>query len=275
MEDAAEVHAVTKTPGGLIRVSLALDRAANVIKSALITGDFFVFPSRAILDLEARLKGAICEEDEVRKIVYDFFEGSRVRIPSVTPDDLVELILEALRKTEYEALGISLAEANHIYMVDGGAETLFEGGYDVLLLPYCAKLPSCVYRYRDGCTKCGKCSMGRAYELAEEAGLDPITILNFEHLMATLKTLRQNGVRGYMGCCCEGFYCKHLDELEAVGLPGVLIDIDDQTCYDLGKEKEALAGTFESQTELKIGLLSKLMENSSKGEAGEWLTSMR
>ena len=266
LDDSAEVQAVTKTPGGLVRVSLALDRRANIIKSALITGDFFVFPSRAILDLEARLKGTICDEDEIQRIVYDFFASRKVRIPGVTPDEVVELIYEAVRKTEYEAFGISLTEANHIYTVNSSAKTLFDNGYDVLLLPYCAKLPSCVYRKKDGCSKCGKCSIGEAYELAEEAGLDPITILNFEHLMATLKMLQQNGVRGYIGCCCEGFYCKHLDELEAVSLPGILIDIDDQTCYDLGKEREALDGTFESQTELKIGLLSKLIENNSKGK---------
>jgi len=50
------------------------------------------------------------------------------------------------------------------------------------------------------------------------------------------------------------------DELEAAGLPGILVDIDDETCYDLGKEREALAGTFESQTTLKIGLLSRLID---------------
>lgn len=266
IDDAVEVHVVSKTPGGLVRVSLALDRAANVIKSALITGDFFVFPSRAILDLEARLKGTVCADDEIRRIVHDYFESRKVRIPGVTPDEVVELICEAVRKTEYESFGISLTEANHIYTVNRSAKTLFDNVYDVLLLPYCAKLPSCVYRKKDGCAKCGKCSIGKAYELAEEAGLVPITILNFEHLMATLKMLQQNGVRGYIGCCCEGFYCKHLDELEAVSLPGILIDIDDKTCYDLGKEREALDGTFESQTELKIGLLLKLLENNSNGK---------
>jgi lipoate-protein ligase A len=259
LDEAAEVSAVNKTPGGLIRVSLAIDRSVNTIKSALITGDFFVFPSRAILDLEATLKDAPCEEDTIRSIVYSFFETSKAQIPGVTPEDLVKLILEAIGKMEYESLGISLADTNHIYAVNRNSMSVLENGCDVLLLPYCAKLLSCEYRKKEGCVKCGGCSIGLAYELAEEAGLVPITIQNFEHLMATLKLLKRNDVRGYIGCCCEGFYCKHQDDLEAVGIPGILVGIDDQTCYDLGKEREALRGAFESQTELRIDILSKLL----------------
>ncbi len=83
-----------------------------------------------------------------------------------------------------------------------------------------------------------------------------------------MERLKRSGVKGYIGCCCEGFYCKHQDDLESVDLRGILIDIDDQTCYDLGKEREALAGTFESQTDLKIGLLSKLIAYNSNRNNG-------
>lgn len=111
--------------------------------------------------------------------------------------------------------------------------------------------------------KCGRCSIGQAYKLAEENGLTPITIQNFEHLMDVLKMFKQNSVKGYIGCCCEAFYCKHQDKFEAIGVPGILIDIDSQTCYDLGKEMEAYKGLFESQTQLKINLLSKLLAKLS------------
>lgn len=263
VDDAAEAYAVTKTPGGLIRVSLSLERRPSLIKNILITGDFFAFPSRAILDLEAKLKGATL--DEIRGIIHDFFDAGEILIPSIAPDDIVDLILEAARKTEYDRLGISLAEANHIYTVNGEGVEHLVGDYDFLLLPYCAKLPSCEFRWREGCARCGKCSVGQAYELAEAAGLTPLTIQNFEHLMATLRRLSQQGAKGYIGCCCEGFYCKHQDDFDDVGLPGILVDIDDQTCYDLGLERQALNGTFESQTCLRIGLLSKLVKNFSKG----------
>jgi len=259
LNGAEEVSALRKTPGGLIRVSLALDRQFSVIKSAFITGDFFVFPSRAIMDLEASLKGALCNDAEIQSTVNEFFEVSKAQIPGITPDDLIRLILEAIRKTKYEALGVRPEDVNHIYTVNGSVTDILEYGYGALLLPYCAKLPGCEYRGKEGCTKCGGCSVGQAYELAEEIGLKPITIQNFEHLMATLKTLKQNGVKGYIGCCCEGFYCKHQDDLEAISLPGILIDVDNQTCYDLGREAEALKGTFESQTELKIDILSRVV----------------
>ncbi|MCK4952961.1 DUF116 domain-containing protein [Candidatus Bathyarchaeota archaeon] len=260
LNEGVSVHAVNKTPGGLIRISLALDRELDVIKSALITGDFFVFPSRTILDLEAKLKGASYNENEIRSIVYDFFETRKILIPGVTPDDLVKLISKAIKKMEYESLGISLEEANHIYAVNGNPMSILDNSWEFLLLPYCAKLLACEYRKKDGCINCGKCSMGFAYEMAEKAGLVPLTIQNFEHLIATLKGFREDGVKGYIGCCCEGFYIKHQDDFEAIQVPGILIDIDDKTCYDLGKEKEAYNGSFENQTILKIDLLSKILD---------------
>lgn len=267
-EDVVEVKSVAKTPGGLIRVSLSLDRPAGVIKTILITGDFFVFPSRAVMDLEARLKNTLSREDDVRGVVYGFFEETGARILGVSPGDLVALIMEALDKTKYEALGISLPEANHLNTVNGrGPSPLFEG-CDTVLLPYCAKLPSCEYRFSDGCTDCGLCSYGEAHRIVEEAGMVPVTVLNFEHLMETLEGLRERGAKSYIGCCCEGFYWKHQDDLEAAGIQGVLLDIDDRTCYDLGKEREALEGSFESQTELKTDLLAKLLMNVGGGRGG-------
>jgi lipoate-protein ligase A len=258
--ESPEVSAIEKTPGGLIRVSLALDRIGQVIKSALITGDFFVFPSRAIMDLEAQFKYASYEATEVQHIIHNFFATHSVHIPGVTPQDLVKLFLQALEKMKYESLGIALKDANHLYSINHVVSDVIKDNFEVLLLPYCAKLVTCEFRNAEGCVKCGKCSVGTAYELAEKTSLIPITIKNFEHLMKTLRKLEQQNVKGYLGCCCEGFYCKHHDDLKQVEIPGILVDINDQTCYDLGKEEEALHGTFESQTELKVDLLTKLVE---------------
>ena len=98
-----------------------------------------------------------------------------------------------------------------------------------------------------------------AYEMAEKTGIKPMTIQNFEHLMVTLSEFQSKGINGYIGCCCEGFYSKHQDDFEANRVPGVLLDIEDETCYDLGKEREAYNGSFEKQTTLKLDLLSKLL----------------
>ena len=273
LDEAVIVRAVDKTPGGLIRVSLAIDKGANLIKSILINGDFFVFPSGAILDLEAALKFTLCEERVIREIIQNFFTKKRVEMPGVTPNDLAELIFEAIDRASYKPLGISVSEANHLYPVTKRLKDLLQDSYDYLLLPYCAKLNSCSYRSKEGCEKCGQCSVGEAYELGEAAGLKPLTVQSFEHLMDTLKMLRNKGAKGYIGCCCEAFYLKHQDELEEVGIPGILIDIDNTTCYDLGKEKDGYNGSFEAETQLKTELLSKLLNQIQDRGKLKWVLS--
>jgi len=263
LNEAVEVYAIRKTPGGLIRASLAIDKGTKIIKNALITGDFFAYPSKAILDLEAILKYSPCDEKEIRQTVYSFFKNTKAKVLGITPEDIVQIILEAIEKMKYEEFGINPAEANHLYTILKKGPEILKDGCNVLLLPYCAKLLTCEYRKKDGCVMCGKCSVGIAYELALTSGLTPITIQNFEHLMQTLKELKRKGVKGFLGCCCEAFFCKHQNDFEQAGIPAILIDIDSQTCYDLGKEEIALKGDFENQTELKIGLLNRLLQAMS------------
>ena len=264
--EAAVLQAVDKRPGGLIRVCLALDRRAHCIKSVLITGDFFTFPSRAILDLEAALKFVPCNRDSVQSIIEGFFATNDVQMPGIAAKDLTNLILEAADKAWYESFGISLAEADHLYPITRYSKRVLSEGCDYVLLPYCAKPPSCEYRKREGCTKCAGCSFGEMYGLAEAVGLNPITIQNFDHLMEILRNIKKRGAKGYIGCCCSAFYCKHRDELEEAGVPGIIVDIDDQTCYDLDKMEEAYKGDFEAQTQLKIDILSKLLHRISRKE---------
>jgi len=266
INESAVVRALGKTPGGLVRISLALDRGVRLIKSILITGDFFVFPSRGILDLEAALKFTSCDEESIRGIVTEFFKLNPVEIPWVSPDDLADLIIEATERAEFESRGISIAEANNIYPIGKRIKDLWDYQYDYLLLPYCAKLISCDYRREEGCTRCGGCSIGQAYDEAEAMGIRPITIQSFEHLMDTLHAMKESGAKRFIGCCCEAFYAKHRDEMEETGVPGIIIDIDNTTCYDLGKENEAYAGTFESQTCLKTELVSKVLNIVKKRE---------
>ncbi len=258
--ESAVLQAINKLPGGLIRVALALDRRAGHIKSVLITGDFFAFPSRAILDLESALKFTPSDKESIRCTVHNFFATHEVQFPGIVEDDVVNLIIEATDKATYETLGISMADLNHLYPVTRHSREMLNEGCDYILLPYCAKPPSCKYRKLEGCEKCGKCSFGEVYELAEEAGLKPVAIQNFEHLMTTLQNMRKCGAKGYIGCCCSAFYSKHRDDLEEVGVPGLIVDIDDKTCYDLGKMEDAYRGEFEAQTQLKIELLSKLLK---------------
>ena len=93
----------------------------------------------------------------------------------------------------------------------------------------------------------------------KENDMESITIQSFEHLMETIKILKKQGATSYVGCCCEAFYMKRLEDFEGSGMPAILIDIDSETCYDLGKEINAHAGKFERRTEVNIELLRMVL----------------
>ena len=89
--------------------------------------------------------------------------------------------------------------------------------------------------------------------------------------MVTLRRMKRNGGKGYIGCCCEAFYAKHRDEMEETGVPGIIIDIDNTTCYDLDRAKEAYAGRFEGQTNVNLELLSAVL-NVEVGRVADGVT---
>jgi lipoate-protein ligase A len=253
-----ELRALYKSPGGLIRVALVVGENGRRLHSVLITGDFFAYPRRAIFDLEAALKHAPADGAAIEQIVRGFFAASRVQIPGVTPDDLVYTLCQALDKQDYVQCGIHPEEVNAVFTVGKPLSEIV--GSQVLLLPYCAKLPGCEYRFEQGCSQCGGCSIGEAFALAERYGLRPVSIQNYEALEETLQRCRDDGVQAFVGSCCEAFYAKHRDDFERIGLPGILVDVDSSTCYDLGKEDDAYAGRFENQTDLKLDLLERVVQ---------------
>lgn len=252
------LRATYKTKAGLIRASLVVDVKRRMVKQALINGDFFVSPVRTIFDLEAALKDIPI--DEVMQKIERFFEDKKPEMSGLNWHDFACAFSSAIEKVEYPKLGIPLEEANYLFTVNGSLNDILKQP-QVLLLPYCAKLVDCEYRYRDGCSQCGECSVGTAYTLAERQGLKPITIQNYKHLRTTLQECRVQGVTSYIGCCCEAFFAKRQGIFREAGLPGLLIDIENSTCYDLEQEADALAGKFENQTELRLGLLEKVMGN--------------
>jgi lipoate---protein ligase len=81
--------------GGSLRADIRLAGAnADHIGEALITGDFFVAPPRAILDLEASLRGVPVAA--AGKAVDDFFARAPVEMLGLTPGDFRGLIEAAL-----------------------------------------------------------------------------------------------------------------------------------------------------------------------------------
>jgi lipoate-protein ligase A len=264
LRDDRFLYSVHKAPGGLIRTSILLDDARGVIKYAMLTGDFFAFPESTVLDLEAALKN--CPVVRVEDRITGFFEERRPEMPGVTPEDFVRAIGAAVRKRDLAALGLSPGEASSIHEVNDALEHLGEA--TVVLLPYCAKMVGCDLRYDEDCIECGGCTVGVAYELARRNGMEPITIVNFEHLQAVLDEMRRSGVSAYLGCCCEPFFAKHWAELEAAGISGLLVDIEHTTCYELDQEREAKAGQFTGETSLNVDLLKKLFAGENAGPSG-------
>ena len=107
---------------------------------------------------------------------------------------------------------------------------------------------------------CGDCSIGEAIKLARERNMQWKTILSFEDLMNTLEEFKDQKVPSYIGCCCEAFFTKHFEDFEESNIPGILIDINNTTCYDLGKEQYAYEGKFESKTNIDIDLLKRVLD---------------
>jgi lipoate-protein ligase A len=255
------LYSVHKAPGGLIRTSLLLDDRRGIIKYILITGDFFAFPETTVLDLEAALKNCPVGKTEAR--ILDFFERHNPDVPGVEPADFVKAVEAALRKRDLEDLGLSPSEASSIHEVNDALEHMGEAS--VVLLPYCAKWIGCELRYDEDCIECGGCTVGVAYELARRNNMEPITIVNFEHLIAVLDEMREAGINSYMGCCCEPFFAKHWKDMEDAGVSGLLIDVEHTTCYELDQEREAKEGRFEGQTAINVDLLEKLFASGAPG----------
>ena len=261
LNHSRELRALYKSSGGLIRVALVVDEKGRRLHSVLITGDFFAYPRRAIFDLEAALKHAPAEPAAIERIVRAFFATHEVQIPGITPDDLLYTICQALDKQHYVEYDIHPEEVNAVFTVGKPLSEVARSR--VLLLPYCAKLPSCEYRFEPGCSQCGGCSIGEAFALAERYDLKPVSIQNYEALEETLQHCRDDGAEAFVGSCCEAFYAKHRDDFERIGLPGILVDVDSSTCYDLGREDEAYVGRFENQTDLKLDLLERVVRRVS------------
>lgn len=88
-----------KAPGGLIRISVLLDGDRKRIKSVFITGDFFAYPERSILDLEAFLKNSSSLPSDVLMNVRHFFKEHDVKIPGVDAGHIGEALCQAVTGT--------------------------------------------------------------------------------------------------------------------------------------------------------------------------------
>lgn len=252
------IYSIYVSKRGKIKAFFTLNLHNRRIQSAIFIGDFFIYPSRVIFDLESVFKEIPLEKVAVIERIEEFFNNQK-HIRGIEKKDFLKIIDELFERLRMLEVGISPEEANHIFCVNGGYEQILNKKPSYLLLPYCAKSTECGYRYKDYCMMCNECSVGEAYQLAEKMDIEPITITSFEDLVKKLRLLKKKNISAYIGCCCEQFYIKHQDTFESIGIPSILLDINSKTCYDLGKAGFAYKGKFENQTALNLELLKKVL----------------
>jgi len=258
------IQSAYKSDAGLLRFTLVVDFSRRKIKDLYITGDFLSFPSRALFDMEAGLRGAKLDRESLHAKVRTFFEDGRITVPGMGPEDFIKPLDQALSKIEIAKFGIPLELCNLISVTNGSFADVLRLGPSALLLPYCSKLVTCDLRYSKACRGCGECKVGEARDMGMHARMKSVCIVSFEDLMSELLKMKESGAKAFIGCCCRPFFTKHVDDFERVGLPGILLDIDNTTCYELDKAKEAYAGRFESQTSVNLDLLNAVLSAAAR-----------
>ncbi|MEO1767324.1 lipoyl protein ligase domain-containing protein [Thiobacter aerophilum] len=91
---AVRLQAMRKFPAGLVRVGMAYDAARDRIEQIQFTGDFFVHPRRALLDLEAALRDV--RASQLEAAVHAFFAAREVDLAGLRPADFVAVAQAAL-----------------------------------------------------------------------------------------------------------------------------------------------------------------------------------
>ncbi len=257
------VQSAYKGTGGMVRFTLKVDLLQRRIREAFITGDFLSFPTRALYDMEAELRGTSIDRSLLHGVIGRFFTQGRIRIPGMSCDDFLKPLDHALEKIAMSRYNIPLEFCNRISVINGSFQDVIKQGPSLLLLPYCSKLPACELRYHKSCNLCGQCSIGKAWDMGRRAGMDVVCIVSFEDLWHELMRMRAKGTAAFIGCCCQPFFAKHVDDFERAGLPGVLLEIDNTTCYELDQATEAYAGRFRGQTHLDLDLLQAVLRLSA------------
>jgi lipoate---protein ligase len=255
------LQAANKVENGLVRFTVAVDRTRNRIKDIFITGDFLSFPGRALYDLESALRGQPFFRKELFNIVDSFFREGRITIPGISSEEFFKPLEIAIEKAAIATeFGIPLEDCNNISVTNNSFKDVIEAGPTVLLLPYCAKDLVCHLRHTKTCRQCGTCTVGSAWDIGLKRKLDVRCVSSFEDLLSELDRLKRLNEKAFIGCCCQPFFTKHVNDFERAGLPGILLNIDNTTCYELDQVKEAYKGEFNSQTHINISLLETVLD---------------
>jgi len=254
------MKAFVKTVGGAIYLELEIDAEGHVGR-ALFSGAVQFSPSDLFFRLAAALRGNRLE-DCVKALRQDLRAMADADLLGFGAEDLERLVgLAVARRSQGERFGLNREQSNTLIVHSPHGEPAEDilRRATVMLVPYCAKLADCKFRFRDGCSECGKCEVGDAYAMARERGMRVVSITNFEHLQETLSGMRSDEVPAYVGMCCQSFYLKRHYAFQEAGIPAVLTDISGATCYELREEDLAYAGRFRAEAHLKVDVVEKVM----------------
>jgi lipoate-protein ligase A len=180
----------------------------------------------------------------------------------MSADEFLRPLDQLFEKIAIARTGLALGHCDRISPANGSFAEVLGRRPSVLLLPYCAKPTDCELRHDKSCRVCGReeCTVGRAWQTGTERGMRVTTVVSFEDLWAELMRMRSAGEPAFVGCCCRPFFTKHAEDFARAGVPGILLDIDHTTCYDLDQARDAYAGSFDRQTELAVELLERVLE---------------
>jgi len=255
------IQSVLKSDSGkTLRARARFSPGGDTLHDIEFATDADLDPADFLLELAGSLKGmpVASLEDAVAGVM----RASAVTTSGFSGGDITSLLRQLAGKQRLGSRrGLSIRDVNALMLHDAS------GGYDiqsilgkatVMLVPYCAKPAWCKWRHRDGCTECGMCEVGDAYRFARERGARIITITNYEHLVDTLRQMKQGDVPAYVGMCCSNFFVKRHRAFVEAGIPSVLMDVTGANCYELNQENEAYAGAFRAQAKVDRRLLAEI-----------------
>lgn len=255
------VESLWKTPGGTLRARAGFDRARKRFEWVEMGGDIHLGSGSLLCKLQRALQGLPIAHMHQRTM--RFFHENNANLLGFAAQDVVRLLHILLDKLSLQDDGQFSSEQLNALMVysaqAAGARQILNQA-SVMLVPYCAKPAWCKWRTRDGCPECGLCEVGEAYRVARERGMQVTTIINYEHLVATLADMKAREVPAYIGMCCSSFFIKRHRAFRQAGIPALLMDISGANCYELKQEGLAYAGQFQAQAQLDTEVLHEVIK---------------
>jgi len=85
------IQKMLKTPGGLVRVT-AINNG-GILNDVHISGDFFFFPARRLIDLERALEGVLMDPIAITARVEEFYRTHHIESPGVVAEDYSRVLL--------------------------------------------------------------------------------------------------------------------------------------------------------------------------------------